>query len=158
MACTINISDNHHEWCLYYKFVLVLSLALLVLWVMIISDAPSCNVTYNHHSDDSRGVIYTCNKFRVQATYTRLSKHACLQYCCINYDRKKFYIICHWTLRKKNSFLNFLRKTKFLFSLVIRPFWTEPTLQGRNYNTFYVCNRFPIVISWSLCRCQSLPH
>ncbi len=26
--------------------------------MMIVSDAPSCGVTYNHHSDNSRGVIY----------------------------------------------------------------------------------------------------
>ncbi len=27
--------------------------------MMIISDAPSCGIAYNGHSDNSRGVIYT---------------------------------------------------------------------------------------------------
>ncbi len=35
---------------------------------MIVSDAPSSGITYNHHSDDSRGVIYDRNMFIVQAT------------------------------------------------------------------------------------------
>ncbi len=35
---------------------------------MIVSDAPSCGVTYHHHSDDSRGVIYDHNIFLIQAT------------------------------------------------------------------------------------------
>jgi hypothetical protein len=34
---------------------------------MIVSDAPNCGVTYNHHSDDYRGVIYDRNMFIVQA-------------------------------------------------------------------------------------------
>jgi hypothetical protein len=34
----------------------------------IVSDAPSCGVTYNRHSDDSRGVIYNLNIFVIQAT------------------------------------------------------------------------------------------
>ncbi len=29
-----------------------------VIRMMIVSDAPSCGVTYNRHSDGSRGVIY----------------------------------------------------------------------------------------------------
>jgi hypothetical protein len=36
--------------------------------ITIVSDAPNCGVTYNHHSDDTRGVIYDCNMFIVQAT------------------------------------------------------------------------------------------
>jgi hypothetical protein len=35
---------------------------------MIVSDAPSCSVTYDCHSDDSRGVIHNRNMIRVQAT------------------------------------------------------------------------------------------
>jgi len=35
---------------------------------MIVSDAPYCGVTYNRHSDDSRGIIYDRNMFIVQAT------------------------------------------------------------------------------------------
>ncbi len=35
---------------------------------MTASDAPSCGITYDHHSDDSRGVIYDCNVFIIQAT------------------------------------------------------------------------------------------
>ncbi len=33
-----------------------------------VSDAPSCGITYNHHFDDSRGVIYGCNIFIILAT------------------------------------------------------------------------------------------
>jgi len=42
-------------------------------YVTTISDAPSCAVTYNLHSDDSRGVIYSCNIFIKQATGLTLS-------------------------------------------------------------------------------------
>ncbi len=35
--------------------------------MMIMGDATSWNVTYGHHSDDSRGVIYDCNIFIKQA-------------------------------------------------------------------------------------------
>ncbi len=35
---------------------------------MIMSDAPSCGVTYDCHSDDSSGVTYDRNMFIVQAT------------------------------------------------------------------------------------------
>jgi hypothetical protein len=33
-----------------------------------VSDAPSCGVTHNSHSDDSRGVIDNHNIFIIQAT------------------------------------------------------------------------------------------
>jgi hypothetical protein len=35
---------------------------------MTLSEAPSCVVTYNHNSDDSRDVIYNRNIFILQAT------------------------------------------------------------------------------------------
>jgi hypothetical protein len=35
---------------------------------MTVSDAPSCGITYDHHSDYSGGVIYDCNIFIIQAT------------------------------------------------------------------------------------------
>ncbi len=35
---------------------------------MIVSDAPSCGVTYDCHSDDSSGFTYDRNMFIVQAT------------------------------------------------------------------------------------------
>jgi hypothetical protein len=35
---------------------------------MITSDAQSCGITYDHHSDDSRGIIDDCNVFIKQAT------------------------------------------------------------------------------------------
>jgi hypothetical protein len=35
---------------------------------MILSDAPSCGVTHELHSDDSRGVIYIRNMFIIEAT------------------------------------------------------------------------------------------
>jgi hypothetical protein len=40
-----------------------------------ISDAPICVVTYNHHSDDYRGVIYDRNIFIVQATGFYVDKY-----------------------------------------------------------------------------------
>ncbi len=50
-ACTINMSQPQQ-----------------VLSIMIIRDAPSCGITYNHHSNKSRGVIYNNTMFIVQAT------------------------------------------------------------------------------------------
>jgi hypothetical protein len=35
---------------------------------MLVSDIPSCGITYNHHSDGSVGVIYNLNMFIIQAT------------------------------------------------------------------------------------------
>jgi hypothetical protein len=35
--------------------------------LMTLSGAPSCGITYDHHSDDSRGVIYNRNVFIIQA-------------------------------------------------------------------------------------------
>ncbi len=29
-----------------------------IIRIMIVSDAPSCGITYGHHSYDTRGVIY----------------------------------------------------------------------------------------------------
>jgi hypothetical protein len=40
----------------------------LVVQLTTVSDAPSCGITYGHHSDDSRGVIYDRNVFIKQAT------------------------------------------------------------------------------------------
>ncbi len=43
--------------------------------IMIKIDIPSYGVTYDHHSDDSRGIIYDQNMFIVQAKkveYTKL--------------------------------------------------------------------------------------
>jgi hypothetical protein len=34
---------------------------------MIVSDAPSCGVTYHHHSDNSGGVIYDRNILIIQS-------------------------------------------------------------------------------------------
>ncbi len=34
---------------------------------MILSDAPSCSITYNCHFNNSRGIIYDHNMFIVQA-------------------------------------------------------------------------------------------
>ncbi len=36
--------------------------------ITIVSDPPNCGITYNCHSDYSRGVIYDHNVFIVQAT------------------------------------------------------------------------------------------
>ena len=35
--------------------------------ITIIRDTPSCGVTYDCHSDDSRGIIYNHNIFIIQA-------------------------------------------------------------------------------------------
>ncbi len=35
---------------------------------MIVSDIPSCGITYNHNSDDSVGIIYNLNMFIIKAT------------------------------------------------------------------------------------------
>ncbi len=40
----------------------------LVVQLTTVSDAPSCGITYGHHSDDSRGVIYDRNIFIKQTT------------------------------------------------------------------------------------------
>ncbi len=41
---------------------------------MIASDAPSCDITYNHHSDDSIGVIYTLREhFKVQVLFMSIT-------------------------------------------------------------------------------------
>ncbi len=37
---------------------LEVSFMLTVVRMMSIRDAPSCGVTYDHHSDNTRGVIY----------------------------------------------------------------------------------------------------
>ncbi len=47
---------------LYYKNITIVNDTYRVIRMMNLSDAPSCGITYNHSSDDSRGVIYT---FRV---------------------------------------------------------------------------------------------
>ncbi len=36
--------------------------------MLTISNAPSCGVTYDRHSDNSRGAVYDCNIFIVKAT------------------------------------------------------------------------------------------
>ncbi len=46
----------------------------LISSVTIISDVPSCVVTYSCHSDNSRGIIYDCNIFIVQAAVVDLLK------------------------------------------------------------------------------------
>ncbi len=53
---------------LYINVLLVQALALASVIIRTISDAPSCGVTYDHHSDDSRGTIHDRNMFIVQAT------------------------------------------------------------------------------------------
>jgi hypothetical protein len=35
---------------------------------MIVSDAPSCGITYDHHYDDSKGINYNRNMFLLHAT------------------------------------------------------------------------------------------
>ncbi len=47
---------------LYYKNIKTVNGTSRVIRITIISDGPSCGITYSHSSDDSRGVIYT---FRV---------------------------------------------------------------------------------------------
>jgi hypothetical protein len=44
---------------LYYKNIATINETSRAVRMMILSDTPSCGVTYDHHSDNSRGVIYT---------------------------------------------------------------------------------------------------
>jgi hypothetical protein len=53
---------------------------------MIISDAPSCGVTYNHHSDDSRRYIYDYNIIIRQALLLDQSKLKCLSVYIFHYS------------------------------------------------------------------------
>jgi hypothetical protein len=39
-----------------------------VIRMTIVSDATTWSITYEHHSDNFRGVIYVCNIFVIQAT------------------------------------------------------------------------------------------
>jgi hypothetical protein len=36
--------------------------------MMIVGDATTWSITYDRHSDNSRGVIYDCNNFIIQET------------------------------------------------------------------------------------------
>jgi hypothetical protein len=45
-------------WGLYYKNITIVNDTSRVIIVTIVSDALSCGITYTHHSDKSRGVIY----------------------------------------------------------------------------------------------------
>jgi hypothetical protein len=42
---------------LYHKNIMIVNSTSRVVRMTIVSDAPSCGVTYDCHSDDSRGVI-----------------------------------------------------------------------------------------------------
>ncbi len=42
---------------------------------MIVNDAPSCGITYDCHSDDSRGIIYDSIMFIIQGTGVNDVKH-----------------------------------------------------------------------------------
>jgi len=44
---------------LYYKNITITKNTSRFDRMTIVSDAPSCGITYGHHSDNSRGVIYT---------------------------------------------------------------------------------------------------
>ena len=37
-------------------------------YLTTVSDAPSCGITYDHYSDDTRGAIYDRNIFMIQVT------------------------------------------------------------------------------------------
>jgi hypothetical protein len=39
-----------------------------VFRMMFVSDATTWSITYHHHSEDFKGVIYDCDIFMVQAT------------------------------------------------------------------------------------------
>jgi hypothetical protein len=42
--------------------------------MIIIGDATTWSITYGHHSDDFRGVIYYCNFYRFAKIIIALSK------------------------------------------------------------------------------------
>jgi len=46
---------------------------------MTISDAPSCGITYNHHSDYLRGVVYDGNIFIIQVPGLTLKHYTMLE-------------------------------------------------------------------------------
>ncbi len=71
---------------MYYKNVTIINDTPRVVRMMIVSDAPSCGVTYNCHSDDSRGIIYAP---RVINYYPR-------EHRCQSWRSKYFYITGHW--------------------------------------------------------------
>ncbi len=68
--------------------------------ITIVSDAPNCGITYNCHSDYSRGVIYDHNVFIVQANEF-----------AANIKLKKFYEIGH---RSSEPFFHQLTSVKIL--------------------------------------------
>jgi hypothetical protein len=46
----------------------------LVPSITITYDAPSCGITYDHYSDESRGINYDRNVFVVQSTGSHTRK------------------------------------------------------------------------------------
>jgi hypothetical protein len=52
----ISSSPKHCE--LYYKNITIINDTSRVIKMMIVSDAVSCGITYDCHSDNFRGVIY----------------------------------------------------------------------------------------------------
>jgi hypothetical protein len=46
----------------------------LGVYLMTVSVAPSCGVTYDHHSYNYIGVIYDCNIFIIQAIGSNVLK------------------------------------------------------------------------------------
>ncbi len=52
-------NDKTTNGSLYYKDIMIVNDTPRVIRMTIVNDAPNCGVTYNHHSDNSKGVIYT---------------------------------------------------------------------------------------------------
>jgi hypothetical protein len=69
---------------------------------MTASDAPSCGFTYDHHSDDSRGVIYDRNIFIIQDIWWKkfyvMSSNETAHFLIFNYYKGRqlegIYIYC----------------------------------------------------------------
>ncbi len=55
----LSFQECYSHCGLYYKNITIVMNTSRFDRMAIVSDAPSCGITYGHHSDNSRGVIYT---------------------------------------------------------------------------------------------------
>jgi hypothetical protein len=79
----------------------------LVIW----SDAPSCGITYDHHSDNSRGVIYTPREHLiVQASLMMIDIYNCYIFVVQATDFKAVYL---QIFKSKSSFVFCLTRVQF---------------------------------------------
>ncbi len=139
VSCNINIlcsyvHDNCHEWRLYYKCVLAF---LALASIIIVSDAPSCVITYGHYSDDSRGIIYDCIMFIVQATGHFFgchdTQHNDTQHNCTQHNNTHLNTLLGVTIKSillnvvvQFSGLEILKIDKISLNISLTHFWKPP--------------------------------